>query len=97
MITESTARPALTTILFSETSTIGLRWRSEQRLTLPRLPLVVTTPWGDVTAKQITTPTGTMITPEYESCRALAEKEGIPLQTVYAAVQREAHHRGSHT
>ncbi|NLX18312.1 MAG: nickel pincer cofactor biosynthesis protein LarC [Desulfobulbus sp.] len=97
VITESTARPALTTILFSETSTIGLRWRSEQRLTLPRLPLVVTTPWGDVTAKQITTPTGTMITPEYESCRALAEKEGIPLQTVYAAVQREAHHRGSHT
>lgn len=89
VIGESALRPALTTVLFNETTTIGLRWHSEQRLTLPRLPIVVTTPWGDVAAKQITTPFGTVITPEYEACRAIADAHGIALRTVYAAVQQQ--------
>lgn len=91
VINEPACRSALTTILFSETSTIGLRWRREQRLTLPRQTVTVATPWGELTAKQITTPTGTVITPEYEVCRTVADAHNIPLQTVYAAVCRAQH------
>jgi pyridinium-3,5-bisthiocarboxylic acid mononucleotide nickel chelatase len=60
----------ITMVLFSETSTIGLRIRREERMTLPREIITVTTPWGDLPAKKITTPAGTVITPEYEVCRA---------------------------
>ena len=88
VISEPITRPALTTILFSETTTIGLRWRREQRLTLPRRTVTVATPWGELAAKQISTPTGTIITPEYEVCRAVADAHGVPLPTVYAAVCR---------
>ena len=92
-ISEPAFRPALTTILFSETSTIGLRLRREQRLTLPRQAITVATPWGELAAKQITTPTGTIIAPEYEVCRAVAEAHGIPLRDVYAAIHRSSPHR----
>lgn len=87
VIAEPTDRHDLTTILFSETSAIGLRLRREQRLTLPRQRLTIATPWGELVAKQITTPTGTIITPEYENCLALARAHKIPLHTVYAAVR----------
>jgi len=86
VIGEPATRQAITTVLFSETSTIGLRLRREQRMTLPRETVTVTTPWGELSAKQITTPTGPVIIPEYEVCRRVAELHGVPLQAVYAAV-----------
>ena len=78
----------LTTLLFSETSTLGLRVRREQRLTLPREIIMVATPWGELPAKKISTPSGVVIVPEYEACRAVAETHLVPLQTVYAAIKR---------
>jgi pyridinium-3,5-bisthiocarboxylic acid mononucleotide nickel chelatase len=93
VISEPASRHGLATILFSETSTIGLRLRREQRLTLPRQTIMVITPWGELAAKQITTPTGTIITPEYEICRAVAEAHGIPLQEVYTAILRSSSHQ----
>jgi len=88
VIVEPADRQAVTTLLFNETSTIGLRLRREQRLTLPREIIVVATPWGELPAKRITTPSGVVITPEYEACRAVAEAHQIPLQAVYAAINR---------
>jgi len=88
VLAEPATRQAVTTILFSETSAIGLRWRREQRMTLPRETVMVTTPWGDLAAKKITTPGGTLITPEFEVCRAVAEAHQVPLPAVYAAVRR---------
>lgn len=79
---------ALTPIVFSETTAIGLRRRREQRQTLPRRTVTVTTPWGELAAKEIVTPTGTVLTPEYESCRAVAKAHNIPLHAVYAAVHQ---------
>lgn len=88
VILEPADRQAVTTLLFNETSTIGLRLRREQRLTLPREIIVVATPWGEIPAKKITTPSGVVITPEYEACRAVAEAHQLPLQAVYAAINR---------
>jgi len=89
VIAEPATRQPLTTLLFSETSTIGLRWRREQRMTLPRESVTVPTPWGDLAAKKIITPNGEVITPEYEACRKIAAAHQVPLQTVYAAVSRQ--------
>ncbi len=72
--------------LLSETSAIGLRFRTEERLTLTREIIKVNTQWGPVGAKRIETPTGIIITPEYEDCRRVAKKKGIPLRQVYAEV-----------
>ncbi|MCL1980473.1 MAG: nickel pincer cofactor biosynthesis protein LarC, partial [Proteobacteria bacterium] len=88
VIAEPATRLAVTTVLFSETSTIGLRLRREERMTLPRKTVTVPTPWGELAAKQIATPAGEIIAPEYEVCRKVAERYGVPLQAVYGAVGR---------
>jgi hypothetical protein len=90
VIAEPATRDTVTTVLFSETSAIGLRLRREERLTLPREIITVTTPWGDLPAKKISTPNGTVITPEYEACRTIARAYHLPLQEVYAAVRRHS-------
>jgi len=76
--------------ILSETTAIGLRFRTEKRLTLSREPVVIETRWGKLQAKQITTPTGKVIRPEYEECRRLAETNDVPLHEVYAEVTRRA-------
>lgn len=78
--------PKLKEIILTETSAIGLRYRTEQRLTLPRTFVEVNTRWGSVTAKKVETANGSKIYPEYESCRRVAEKHSLPLDTVYREV-----------
>jgi len=73
-------------VILSETSSIGLRFRTEQRLTLPRRSVTVVTRWGAVAAKEVDTPTGSKIYPEYEACRAVAEQHQVPLDLVYREV-----------
>lgn len=77
--------PLKQTIL-SETSAIGLRFRKEERMTLERKAITVSTPWGEIIAKQVQTPQGRVIYPEYEACRKVAEEKCIPLSRVYLAV-----------
>ena len=78
----------LKTTVLTETSAIGLRFRKERRITLPREKVLIDTKWGQVAAKRIRMPGGLRVTPEYESCREIAHKHGVPLQAVYAAVNR---------
>ncbi|MCI5168452.1 MAG: nickel pincer cofactor biosynthesis protein LarC, partial [Candidatus Electrothrix sp. GM3_4] len=72
--------------ILNETPAIGLRFHTVQRMTLPRTGIELTTPWGTVRAKKVTTSEGVRITPEYEDCAKLAEEQNIPLQKIYAAV-----------
>jgi uncharacterized protein (TIGR00299 family) protein len=72
--------------ILSETTAIGLRFRHEKRMTLPRKTGSVKTPWGPVQAKRVETPAGSVLYPEYEDCRRLALENQIPLKDVYAAV-----------
>ena len=72
--------------ILSETCAIGLRFRREERLTLPREQVMVTTRWGAVAAKKITGPAGTVIYPEYEECRRIAAEHQVPLTAVYRQV-----------
>ena len=72
--------------ILAETTAIGLRFRTEARLILEREQVMVNTQWGEVMAKKIQTPTGTVIYPEYEACKKIAESAQIPLQQAYRAV-----------
>lgn len=74
-------------IILTETTAIGLRYRREQRWTLPRQTGTVSTQWGEVQAKRIDTPAGPRLTPEYEDCSRVARKTGQPLSDVYQEVQ----------
>ncbi len=82
------AGQALKECIFTETTAIGLRFRREQRLTLPRETGTVPSPWGRVRVKKISTPTGEVLTPEYEACRQLAAAHEISLREVYTEVAR---------
>jgi len=72
--------------ILAETTAIGLRFRTEARLTLKREQVTVKTPWGEIMAKKVETPAGPRIYPEYEACRKLAESARIPLPQIYNAV-----------
>lgn len=73
-------------IILTETSAIGLRFRQENRMTLARECVKIVTEWGRITAKQVQKPDGTVIYPEYEACKAIAQTKKIPLSRVYNAV-----------
>jgi len=76
----------LTSIVFTETSTLGVRRRDEQRQVLERQWETVPTPFGEVRMK-IASMNGTVTNyaPEYEDCRRLAEEKHVPLKDVMQA------------
>jgi uncharacterized protein (DUF111 family) len=76
----------LTHIIFTETSTLGVRRREERRQTLARKWITVETRWGDVRLK-IGSMNGTVTNyaPEYEDCRKLAAQHHVPLKSVMQA------------
>jgi pyridinium-3,5-bisthiocarboxylic acid mononucleotide nickel chelatase len=73
----------LTQIIFSETTTLGVRRRDESRQTLARKWITVTTKWGDVRLK-IASMDGTVTNyaPEYDDCRRIAAEHRVPLKDV---------------
>jgi len=73
----------LSKLIFTETTTLGVRRREEQRQTLSRRWETVDTTWGPVRIK-IANMNGTVsnYAPEYEDCRSLAEAQHVPLRTV---------------
>jgi uncharacterized protein (TIGR00299 family) protein len=73
----------LTQILFTETTTLGVRRREEVRQTLARRWESVATPWGNVRIK-IASMNGTVTNyaPEYEDCRRIAAEHRVALKTV---------------
>jgi uncharacterized protein (TIGR00299 family) protein len=73
-------------IIFTETTTIGIRHYAVQRTALDRREETAKTPWGSVRVK-ISASNGKVCsaTPEYDDCRKLAEANGVPLKEVLAA------------
>jgi uncharacterized protein (TIGR00299 family) protein len=76
----------LTDLLFSETTTIGVRIHEVQRRTLARDFLRVETAFGEVRMK-LSRMNGSILnaTPEYDDCQRIAAEKGIPLKEVLAA------------
>jgi uncharacterized protein (TIGR00299 family) protein len=76
--------PTLRDLLFRETTTIGLRWRIENKQALQREFVPVETGWGPVQIKIARLPNGEVAnaSPEYEDCRKIAAEHSIPLKQV---------------
>jgi uncharacterized protein (TIGR00299 family) protein len=74
-------------VLFEETSTIGMRYYYADRLLLKRTTKRVKTRHGTVHVKMSTVNNHTVKTmPEYEDCKRLANKAGVPLQRIYQEI-----------
>jgi uncharacterized protein (TIGR00299 family) protein len=69
-------------ILFHETSTIGVRKHHARRTCLPRKAVVVSTPYGDVKAKEITCGASSRIAVEYEDACRLANEKNVPVKDI---------------
>ena len=86
ILCEPTNVSRLTDLLFSETTTIGVRLYEARRRTLAREFLSVDTGHGPVRMK-ISRLNGSVLnaTPEYDDCQRIAAEKGIPLKDVLAA------------
>ncbi|NWH05688.1 nickel pincer cofactor biosynthesis protein LarC [Desulfobacter latus] len=81
----------LSTILLSETTTIGVRYHICDRMILRREPVMVETSLGRVNAKKITTPGGqARIIPEYDDCKHKAQEHKLPFYQVYERILAES-------
>lgn len=77
--------------LFKETSTLGVRTRPIVRHEAPRESIAVETRYGPVSVKvKRWNGRAVAVAPEYEDCRAIAERTGVSLQEVMEEVKREA-------
>ena len=84
------SQPVLQKIIFTETTTLGVRSYSVQRTALARSWKKVSTPWGEVRVKEgILDGQVVNAAPEFEDCRQIAEKSGQPLKAVAAAAMKE--------
>ncbi len=76
-------------MILRETTALGVRRHAADRRKLRREVVTVETPLGQVRVK-LGRLNGKLVqaAPEYESCRAVAAKAGVPLKAVYAAAQK---------
>ncbi len=81
--------PELELIIFRETTTMGIRRERITRRVLPRRAVTLATEVGELAGMVATLPDGSeRFSPEYESCRAAADRSGETLAAVFELAQR---------
>jgi len=90
VICPSGKRASFIKFLIQETTTLGLRWREEERAKADREILLHQTKYGKVHFK-LARWEGKVVnlTPEYEDCKRLALTRKVPLKEVFEAARRE--------
>jgi uncharacterized protein (TIGR00299 family) protein len=73
-------------ILFQETTTLGVRQSFVNRFALARTMREVSTRYGKVRVKIAQTEGGSKVSPEYEDCARLARENRIPIRLLYQEV-----------
>jgi len=82
-------RQDFTTIVFRETTTIGVRYHEVMRERLDREIVEVPTPLGTVRFKVARLAGSvTNASPEFEDCLRIASEKGIPVKDVQAAATK---------
>ena len=77
--------------LFSETTSLGVRYYRAARKLLAREQFMIQTSFGKIQVKRVKDPDGgERLIPEYDVCRAIALKQKLPLRVVYETIAREA-------
>ncbi|WP_213807324.1 nickel pincer cofactor biosynthesis protein LarC [Granulicella sp. dw_53] len=86
ILTDDAHRAALERLLLTETTTLGVRVRQDQRICLDRAHATVSTPYGDIRIKL-----GSMngeilnVAPEFEDCRTAATNHNVAIKQVIQA------------
>ncbi len=91
VLCHETNREKIFQAIFKETSTIGLRYREEERIVLEREKRLIKTRYGDVNIK-IAYYSGEVVNimPEYEDCKRIAVEKNVPLKKVIDEVLKLA-------
>jgi uncharacterized protein (TIGR00299 family) protein len=89
LIAAPDARERLTSTIFRETTTIGVRYREMARECLDRETVAVATPFGEVRFK-VARRGGEVLNaaPEFDDCVRLARERGMPVKDVQAAAMK---------
>jgi len=83
VLCDSAKGAALISLVFQETTTIGIRIHKIDRLSLDREKSVIQTDYGKIPGKKIYQDGNKdRIVPEYEACKKIAQKTGIPLRDI---------------
>ena len=80
---------AVSQIIYTQTSTIGLRIQEIGRRKLPRRALEIQTQFGTVKAKAVLRDGKEMLAPEFEECRRIAEERGMSVLEVQQTLLQE--------
>ena len=80
-------RERLAALVFRETTTLGLRYREENRVVLRREHVTVETAYGPVRIKVARDEAGQVVNsaPEFDDCRAAAGRHGVAVREVQTA------------
>lgn len=79
---------ALAAMIFRETTALGLRRSTVERMLLPRRTVTVETPHGPVAGVLATLPDGSeRFSPEYDACAQIALERSLPLESVQSAAR----------
>lgn len=98
VVAKPEGKDALMAILRRETTSLGFRYREEQRLALARDTITVTTGYGSVKVKVATSHDKILnVAPEYKDCAQLAEKHKIPIKVLYDEAKLEAYSKLQNT
>ena len=76
----------LQNIIFRETTTIGIRYRFEDRIELKREFVEIDTKYGKIKAKKVFSNGEVYIYPEYENLKEISEKNNVPLKELYKMI-----------
>jgi pyridinium-3,5-bisthiocarboxylic acid mononucleotide nickel chelatase len=90
-LTPPEAAPAVERAFFLNSTTLGLRRRDLERVVLARSFAKVATPYGSVRAKLAALDGEVLgVQPEFDDCRRLAARAGVPVREVVAAAAAAA-------
>jgi len=87
VLTDEGLLDAMITMVFAETTTIGVRHHAVERRKLQRSIGTVSTPYGSVRVKICHFDGQHRVTPEYDDCARLAQQRQVPILSVYAAAR----------
>ncbi|NWG04949.1 MAG: nickel pincer cofactor biosynthesis protein LarC [Syntrophaceae bacterium] len=81
--------PSITDFLLKETTTLGLRWHEDERVKADREITSLQTHYGKIRFKLARWEGRIVnISPEYEDCKRLALKKGVPMKNVFEEAKK---------
>jgi len=90
VLTDDSLKDAMIAMIFTETTTLGVRVSRVMRKVLERESKTVDTDFGPVQVKVAYMNGYERFAPEYDDCVRIAREKGIPLVTVYDIIRKSA-------